>query len=185
MKEISFFFIFLRLIKFSISVIPLWNFESSAYNLLSDTSEHSYIIYEGNIWGKYIKLEKHISKNDNSIIEQNYITIDDFRTQTNWENIESYYVILNNVYICPKGKNHMNLFENNIFNETIPPGFSLNEEWELKCYYQMNEQNMFIAYLNKVKILYYYNFRKNEFNCQIVMHNLLYDFIWTTDKISD
>ena len=100
MKEISLFFIFFRLIKFSISVIPLWNFESSAYNLLSDTNEHSYTIYEVNIWGeKYIKLEKHISKVDDSIIEQNYIIIDDFTTQTNWENIESTYIIIDNIYM--------------------------------------------------------------------------------------
>ena len=78
----------------------------------------------------------------------------------------------------------MNLYVSNLFNEIIPPGFSINEEWELKCYFQIDEYIMFMAYLNKENILYYYNFHKHEYG-QITMHNLLYDFIWTTNKISD
>ena len=61
------------------------------------------------------KLEKTITKNGESISEQNIIYVDSFQMETSWEDIESVYEINHKIYVCPKGKNHLNAFNNDSF----------------------------------------------------------------------
>ena len=120
MKKILLFF---NLIITIVSVIPLWNFEASTIDLLSGGSTYTYIIYTGKVCSENnnLELKKTISKAQNGIIsEQNYLTINSRQMQTNWEDIKS-YCLNSEIYICPKGKNHLNKYNVNSNNE--------NEKW--------------------------------------------------------
>ena len=165
MKRCLFSLFIFKLFIYVYTVIPLWNFESSNFDLLSENLNHSYTIYRGSACNtNNIELKKIISKNQNSISENNYIIINDKILETNWEDIESIYCISDIIYICPKGKNHMNKYNeiNYNFNEIIPNGFSYDEDWELQCYQQSSFDLMFIGYLNKHNKFYSYKYKNNE-----------------------
>ena len=179
MKNIFFLFI-CKLTNIIFCVIPLWNFEASTINLLSNENSHTYTIYTGSACASNnILLEKTITKSGNSITEKNYITVSGYKTETNWEGIESVYCISNQIYICPKGKFHMNKYEESNFYPYTPNGFSYNDDWDLQCYYQENEGYMFMGYLNKYNKFYAYKFNQNSWNGNTELYNGLYDFKWT------
>jgi hypothetical protein len=169
------------------SIIPLWNLENTAINLLSDGNEYKYLTYLSIIDSKIIKVEKTILKIGDSITETNTIYIgDDNGIQVNWEHIESIYYISDIIYICPKGKYHMNKYENGGFTEMKSNSFSCEEDWELLCYHQINKNYMFVSYLNKHNLIYVYKFDSNEWitNSATTIYNGLFDFKWTTDAIN-
>ena len=180
-----FFFIIFKLLMPSLSVIPLWDFEASTIDLLSDGSSHTYIIYEENVCNSYlIKLKKTILREGNGISDKNYISINDnFEFEISWEDIDYANCINGKIYICPKGKNHMNLLElPNTITELIPNGFQNSNDWELKCFFHPSFNMMFIGYLNKHNKFYSYNFQSsnNDKWGQITEFNQgLYDFKWT------
>ena len=166
------------------SIIPLWNFENTAIDLLSENEEHKYYTYYNVIDSITIKLEKTISKSGVSITETNTIYIgDDSGIQVNWEHIESIYHISNIIYICPQGKYHLNKYENGGFTEMKSNSFSYEEDWELLCYHQINKNYMFVSYLNNHNLIYVYKFDSNEWitNGATTIYNGLFDFKWTTD----
>ena len=166
------------------SIIPLWNFENTAINLLSDGNEYKYLTYLSIIDSTIIKVEKTILKIGDSITETNTIYIgDDDGIQIDWESLESIYHINDIIYICPQGKNHLNKYENGGFTEMIPDYFSYEEDWELLCYHQINKNYMFVSYLNKHNLIYVYKFDSNEWitNGATKIYNGLFDFKWTTD----
>ena len=109
---------------------------------------------------------------------------------TNWEDIESMYCINNIIYICPKGKNHLNKYDSNShsFSQIIPNGFYCNGNWELKCYQQFNENLMFIGYLNQSPNFYAYKYNVNsnneneKWNEKTEFNQGLFDFKWQTSK---
>ena len=103
---------------------------------------------------------------------------------TKWEDIESAYNIRDQIYICPKGKNHMNIYYNGTFNEKKPSNdFSNIDNWDLLCYHQFQKNYMFVAYLNNHNIMYVYNLDSNTWtsNTATTFYNGLFDFKWTTD----
>ena len=176
-----------------ISVIPLWNFEASTINLLSNSSTYTYIIYTGKVCSENnnLELKKTISKEQNGIItEQNYLTINGIQMGTDWEDIESMFCINSIIYICPKGKNHLNKYDSNShsFSQIIPNGFYCNGNWELKCYQQFNENLMFIGYLNQSPNFYAYKYNVNSDNEDEIwgeiteFNQCLFDFKWQTSK---
>ena len=174
------------------SVIPLWNFEASTIDLLSSSSTYTYIIYTGKVCSENnnLELKKTISKNDGIISEQNYLTINENQMETNWEDIESIYCINGIIYICPKGKNHLNKYDSysNSFSQIIPKEFSSNDNWELKCYQQYDYNLMFIGYLNQSPYFYAYKYNvasNNEdekWNTKTEFNQVLFDFKWQTSK---
>ena len=176
-----------------ISVIPLWNFEASTINLLPNgLNSYSYIIYKEIACGKNIELNKQISKAENgTITEKNYFSIDGIQIETNWEDIESRYCLNDIIYICPKGKNHLNKYNSNSFSQIIPNDFSSNDDWELKCYEQPDFHIMFIGYLNKNRYFYAYKYNVNSDNEEekwgqkTEFNEGLFDFKWQTTKKSD
>lgn len=127
--------LFLYLLFSVLSIIPLWNFENSAFDLLSESNTYTYEIYSKIVSGSTIKLNKIITKNEDSISEQNIIYVDSFYMETSWEDIESVYEISHKLYFCPKGKNHLNIFNNDSFSEMKSDEFSFTGDWELICYY--------------------------------------------------
>ena len=188
MKEfLLFYFLILNLLKTAFLIIPLWNFESSTYDLLSSSSSNSitYEIYSKNDGGINIKIEKTISRNEDTITEKNIIYIGGYNAETSWEDIESVYYIDRIIYICPKGKNHMNKFESNTFTEIKSSSFSYDEDWELQCYYQPNKNYIFVGYLNKYSKFSAYIIDSNSWNDNTNIYNGLFDFKWTTQIIDD
>ena len=178
--------LFLLLLFSVISVIPLWTFENSAFDLLSDTNTHTYEIYSIIESGSTIKLEKTITKNEGSISEKNIIYVDSFQMETNWEGIESVYKLSDKIYICPKGKNHMNVFNNDGFTEMKSNDFTFTGDWELICYYQINKNFMFVGYLNGYNLMYVYKFSSSTWvtGGSTTFYNGLFDFKWTTDVVN-
>ena len=103
MKSCLYSLFFFKLFIYVYTVIPLWNFESSTFDLLLDNLNHSYTIYSGSICNTNIELKKIISKNQDSISENNYIIINGKTLETDWEDIESIYCISDTIYMS-KGK---------------------------------------------------------------------------------
>ena len=189
MKKFLFSYIIIELIIAVFGVIPLWNFEASTKDLLSSGS-HTYTIFTGSACGdNNIILTKTITKSGSSISESNTIKINGNSYSTSWENTESVYCINSNyIYICPTGKNHMNLYKDNQFYEITQTGVSSSDTWELKCYYQSSVNYMFMGYLNKIKTFYSYQFDSSyggTWKGSNDIYNCLYDFKWTTSGNSN
>ena len=171
------------------SIVPLWNFQNSAIDLLSDSNTYTYVIFDRESYNMRIKLEKTITKGT-TISEKNMIYIDGKdRGETNWEDIESFYNINEKKYICPKGKYFMYYDTGDSFKEMIPTGFKDEGDWELQCYYQSQEGYIFVTFLNKYSTIYVYNLYSsndsNPWNNKITIHQGLYDYKWTTQMEYD
>ena len=183
MKKIYFYSIISNLLNIIISVIPLWNFENSTFDLLTTENNYSYQIYSNIINGRAIKLEKNILRNQSSIIETNIITIDSNNFEVEWEDIESTYEDNQIIYICPKGKFHIYKYQGNSLNELKPNDFSFKDDWDLKCFFQNDINSLFVGYLYKNNIFYSYNF--NDLRKITNIHSGLYDFKWTSTTIGN
>ena len=180
MKTKILYILFFKLISV-FSIVPLWNFENSSFNLLSNSNTHTYVICERENYNMRIKLEKTITKGT-TISETNRIYIDgEDRGETDWEDIESFYNINNKKYICPKGKYFMHIDTGNSFKEMRPKDFTNEGDWELQCYYQSFEKYMFVTFLNKCPTVYvYYLDGSEKWDNSIRIHQGLYDYKWTT-----
>ena len=185
------YILFLLLIFNILNIIPLWDFNASTIDLLSRNFTHTYEICSKKIFTLNIKLVKTITKTENSIIEKNSIYINgSFISDTNWEDLESIYYLNSTIYICPKGRNHMNhmnIYHNFTFSEIKPYNFSYDDNWELKCYYQLDKNYMFVGYLNKYETLFVYKFNSNTWYRGSVnnIYSGLFDFKWTTEVNND
>ena len=63
MEKALIYFLFLQIIKISIQIVPLWNFSSSAIDLLNNNEKkHTYIKYSSDLHNVPMKLERTISK---------------------------------------------------------------------------------------------------------------------------
>ena len=110
MKRFFYSFIILKLLIPIFPVIPLWNFESSTFDLLMNISEYSYSLYKKIVDNKKIEIIKNITISNNKISEINTLSIDSYEKEVEWEDIESSYSYSNNIYICPKGKFHLYIY---------------------------------------------------------------------------
>ena len=182
MKNFIFYILLFKLLISVLSIVPLWNFENSAIDLLSNTNTYTYTICEKEMYDMKIKLEKTIKKGE-IITETNKIYINgQDRGETEWEDIESFYNIqnINKKYICPKGKHFMYIDTGTSFEEVIPKDFKNEGDWELQCYYQKNEGFMFLTFLNKYSKIYVLQlYGSNTWREAININNGLYDFKWT------
>ena len=178
MKNIIIYLFIIKL-KTIISIIPLWNFTSSTIDLLSTENSYTYTIYTKTLDSINIKLQKTISKSENSITEQNSIFIGSYENIVEWDDIESSYIYNGNIYICPRGKFHVYKFNTNLF-ELKPPSFSYSGDWDLKCYNQAELGILFVAYTNNYNKFCGYYYNREEWNEDTTILNGLYDFKWTT-----
>ena len=156
-------FIFLISFHYINLLVPNWNLTSSGIDLLSNSSVHSYLISDRELWHLFTKLRKEIIKNDEGISISNYLSYKysydstnsaySSEIQVNFSNIESN---ADNYIICPKGKFHP--FDLTTNQSLIPINFIDEGNWELKCYrhhtnyffvfYLMNENNnCFFSYI--------------------------------------
>ena len=176
-----YFYLILIKIIFIFPIIPLWNFQNSVTELLTSSNSYSKIItiFEQTIYNKKFKIIKTINKVDGVINEINKLTIDsEYDKETKWEGVESSYEIYGTIYICPTGRNYLNKYTGTGFVEIKPK--ELSGDWELKCFYQYNENFFFQAFLNNDNSLYYskdndLNSWKND-NTNIYNCKYIYDF---------
>lgn len=176
------------LIKSSILILPLWNLEKAGINLLPEENQlFEKIIFEGTYNSKNLKLTKKISKIQNNIKEENIIKIDNLEENiTQWEDIESFYFINEKYFICPKGKNYINIYDKDGKNgREIKPKITKeikDDDWELLCYYQPDKNALFFAFLNSkiYKKLYAIKVFDNNEYCNLDIEEFFFlDFIWT------
>ena len=181
MKIILLFF-FSELLIPIISVIPLWNFTNSTVDLL-ETNSLKYTVYEKSLDSIQITLSKEISKNQTLIMETNTLSINtpQFSTIVPWDNIKNCLINNKKIYICPKGRFHVQLYQDNAILPLIPSSFSENsDDWELKCsnHYIGSTEYLFIVYSNIRDFLYVYKLNDNTWK-DVKIGSLLYDYNWT------
>ena len=151
------FYIFLTisiLFDYSLEIVPIWDITSSAINLLSSTSEHTYYVVDREMYGMKVKLKKKITKSGNEITHKNYLIVDEnSENQVFFENIESFYHLNGIDIICPKGTNQLYDATNKL--NMTPSGFEGQGNWDLKCY--KHDTNYLLAYylMNGEKQFYY------------------------------
>ena len=127
MKNILYLIFYFELLISTFSIIPLWNFESSTIDLLSESNIYNYTLLT-TYANCLFTFKKSIIKEGNSITERNYIVIDNnIEIPTEWEDIDTVFSIDDFIIICPKGSYHMNKYENGEFIPYIPDDFSDTE----------------------------------------------------------
>ena len=184
MKLFLLYFLYFQLISFSISIIPIWNFENSAINLFSSSTEDSFVVCEREMYDLNLKLERKLEKDGEQKNIIYFFNVE--KGDVPWEDIESFYKINSTEFICPKGKYHMHIYNNDIqeFQEVIPDSFSEDEDWDLQCYYQKDQSYMFVAYINKHPKMYSLKINTWAWK-EIEFNEGLYDFKWVTDPVNN
>ena len=195
MKKILIYLLFFEYIKISFSLVPLWNFEKSAKDLLEKSQRYEYDVTSGTLWGKEYgpyeetyTLKRIIYKKDDIIKQEHQLFINNqfFGYINDFDDIESVYRNKNNtVFICPKGRYHVYYYDfNNKKNDTIKiDNLKTDNYWDLKCFYQSREHFLFIGYLNSDNIFYEYDFENQIlFDQKIYVdsntNTALYAFYW-------
>ena len=142
-------YIFLTLIIFTYSVLPTWNVQTSAIDLLNGRSNYSYIIDKRNWFYKSSDiLEKTIKKINGKITHENtfvlcglnFVNVK-FQNNVQFEAIESFYGDTNGntdvPLVCPKGNfNPFKVTSTTTIEELVnnDSNWKKNEKFELKCY---------------------------------------------------
>ena len=107
MEFILTFIYFIFSFRYSFEIIPNWNLDSSAVQLIPSSGVISYPILYRDMYGMRAKLTKVITLFDNKITQNNYLSVNDGTGfEVNFENIESFYHLNGIDIICPKGKYH-------------------------------------------------------------------------------
>ena len=130
-------------LNFSLEIIPNWYLASSAVNLLPDSGSITYTLVDRDMYSMKVKLTKTITKNDNTITQVNYLSINGgSEFIVDFENIESFYHLNGIDIICPKGKSHpYNATSKRYFQ---PNNFEEKGDWDLKCY--KHKTNYFLVF---------------------------------------
>ena len=189
MKKILKYFLLLQIINISIQVVPLWNFESSAFNLLANKKNHKYNKIDNiKLYEVTIRLETEILKENENIIVRNklFLNNQDFG-ETEYDDVESFYENNKDYLICPKGKFHMYIYDKKTKKSriVIPDNFPTDkDDWNLMCFYQWRHDTMFIAYLGHNYAFYQFNFQEETFKTSKNFNYGLHAFKWKTDGYS-
>ena len=174
MKKNLFFILFIGLISFIFSQVPVWNFNISAINLLENSNSFKYTIYSND--AMKFNLTKVVSKAIDDISQQNYVEFKDDIINTTWEGIHQVYEIDSTTFVCPTGKNYLSEYDNKQFKELYESELG-TQEWDFTCDYIGNIKGIFMSYLySKDKFIYIFrkgkNWEKHE------MHDGYLDIIW-------
>ena len=170
----------------TISVVPTWNFDLSSKDLLQNKNYEEYGVKSGNFYGTneqgFYTLYKKIYKENGFIKQINTINIDNNNFTVDYEDVESAYRNDKYVFICPKGKFHVqkyDLNEKKVYNLTRDNDNLRDKEyWDLKCFYQPIEKMLFIGYLNSKNDFYSFYLNDNTFKVNMQIENGIYSFKW-------
>ena len=188
MKNIKKYFLILIIIKTSLSLLPVWNLTSSSINLLENTNNF-YNLVEKDFYYAYYKIQQNFIIDQNGNIIQKYYlqlgkSIEDIKWmgEIDFDEIESAYADnSNNFIVCPKGRFHPYIyFYNNYQYHEIrePPNFKEQANWDLKCYYQPNENKLFVSYLNSEEYFYEFSLYEQKFLTSVDNLKQIYGFKW-------
>ena len=194
MKKLISIFLIAQLIKLSLTIVPIWSFKNSAIEFMGSQSTYEQIMIEKELSdGIYVKFYKKFSRAQN-IMKQNFLQF--YKRYSNiilekfvqYEDIDFVHMYNSTIFfICPKGRFHLLYINNGTINTMIPEPFNSLKEWELKCYYQPEFNQIFVAYLNhednNAKSIYQFNIETSQFTTSFYKMGIgLYDFKWTQTK---
>ena len=184
MKNILLHILLLQIINISFQVVPLWNFESSTFNLFAKKENHTYNKVERELHGLTLRLEREILKENENIIVRNtlYLNNENFGI-TEYDDVESFYDNGKNYLICPKGKFHMYIYNKYTKESRIvkPNNFQVYGDWNLMCYLQYRYHTMFVAYLGDLYNFYEFNYYDEIFITNKTINHGLHAFKWKTE----
>lgn len=192
------YILFSCIIKKTFLIVPIWNFESSAIDLLKDKGKHEYNSVDRLLFNDF-KITRFLSYDKGDLIVENLLYMEGrFVGKVNYGDIESAYIYTgyNNIkkyYVCPKGKYHVHVYEidNNNAYEIKNGNFPENEDWDLHCYYQRNYHKsddlhfLFIFYLGNKISLFQYNLPESTFKKNYLFNDGIYAYQWEVNEDSN
>ena len=149
MRFIEHIFLFMNLLNLFISIVPTWNFQNSAVELLSSDKNSHEFLTDGN----NCKIKKIITKNN----ENGEITYEKYLIQNgidkgkvDYENADYYSntILGSSNLICPRGKFYPYYYGSNDYLKYT--SFTENGDWNLKCF-NHNNGCFLMFYLNNKK----------------------------------
>ena len=187
MRKILFFILYLKLIALSNSFFPIWVFNNVAKPKSFKYEDHlEYIICDKDSNNVHITLTKQLKMSDldNQTPNLLELDIDNYMGFFSFEDIDSAY--RKNVqyyFVCPKGKYHLHLFKWTYNFEILKPNsFSIDSDWELKCYWELEENLLYVGYLNSNIKLYQFNLNTEQYDERYI-YNGIFDFKWNTESL--
>ena len=191
---LNIFFLF-YLIKLSLTVVPVWNFKSSAIDLLTDKNSYKdeYLIANRSLLGLHFSLKRILYLDNEGIKQEYYLSIDgsDYR-KVDYEDIESAYRNLDGgYYVCPRGKFNVYSYPDGTSKDFSKYDVNNNEiNWNLSCYlqyngasYNDNSRTLFFFYLGKGFEFYQHNFK--DFIKSQLAHEGIYAYKWRISTTND
>ena len=183
-----YFILFLNCIIITNQIVHKWNLENSSVNLFSSVNSTTITEFEKTKNDLYVKLEKVITKLNNSIIYNKLLTVtyedtEVFYGNVDFEGIESIHRLENKNIICPKGKYHPFYFYDNTFSSygfEYSNTFQEKGDWELKCY-NYNDDYFLVFYLMNGNCQLFYKIISDNLWLNEVLHEEIYDLILSND----
>ena len=112
--------LFTHIFHYSLTIVPKWNIDSAAIDLKPSFSDNKLTYAKVSLCGHDLNgiLRKELILNGDIIKKKSYLSINNEpEFEIFFEDIESIYYIANKGIICPKGKYHPKVLENNNFQE--------------------------------------------------------------------
>ena len=195
------YILFSYIIKKSFLVVPIWNFNSSAIDLLKDkTGTHTYDSVDRNLLGAAFKITRIFFYNSEGVLKvENHLYIEgNYIGKVDYKDIESAYIFTatdgaKRYYVCPKGKYHVQVYKDGKSSQMYSGDFPENDErdWDLHCYYQRNYYQtpddvhfLFIFYLGNSIPLLQYNLMGNDFKKKQLFGDGIYAYHWQVSEDS-
>ena len=183
---IKFIFLF-YFIKICFSIVPLWDFDSSAIPLIvNDTTNYTYVVFSNDFMEFKYNITKTLYLKNGSLEQENKLYLGtEYFGITNYDDIESAYFIGGNYYVCPKGRHNVHRYYKD--NEEIKSVIFDNQtegDWDLHCFMQHNQTNktdyhyLFIFYLGTENFIYNFNLDNNSFIQTLDIYNGIYAYKW-------
>ena len=193
------FFDYFLIIVFINSVttyIPIWDFKKTAIDLINNNDYLELTTEENTFYGDFwYKIIKKFNRNKYSISKKNILQLyffENYRINTvinkevDFEEVSLAFASNSLYYVCPKGKYHLHIYQDNSNPPTriSPKNFNIAGDWELKCYLQPERNNLFVSYLNK-NTFYQLDINTGKIIKEINFKERLFDYKWTTDSLDN
>ena len=173
MKFFSKILLFINFFNSIFSVVPIWNFNNSAIDLLNSETQHEFSVNKDN-W----EIKKYISKEDNSIKYEKYLYYYiSNKGKFDFENLDHYYTSILGAsnLVCPSGKFHPYDINNKV-NKTKNDDFVERRDWDLKCFNHQSGYFLMFYLHNKDKQLYF-SYNNGDIKSAHYFEVELFDFL--------
>ena len=181
-------------IKICFTIVPLWNFDSSAIPLIvNDKTNYTYDVFSKNFMGFIYNITKTLYMRNGSLEQENKLYLEnEYFGITSYDDIESAYNISDNYYVCPKGKHYVHRYYRE--NREIKSEILKNQtegDWDLHCFMQHDQKNknsyhyLFIFYLGIDNLIYNFDLDHNSFIQTLDIYNGIYAYKWRITYIDN